>query len=83
MHFEGKITKHESHWQCLGYTRITEKPPSFWVLGLCGILYCKVSSKDDGSKKMSNGSDLRFTIQRLQREIPRRVLFMSLKNMDN
>lgn len=58
MHFEGKITKHESHWQWLGYTRITEeKAPSFWVLGLSGILYCKVSSKDDGSKKMSNVSD--------------------------
>lgn len=39
MHFESKTTKHESHWQCLGYRRITEeKAPSFWVPGLSGIM---------------------------------------------
>lgn len=58
MHFESKIIKHESHWQSLGHTGITEeKAPSFPVLGLSGIIYCKVSSKDDGSRKMSNVSD--------------------------
>lgn len=84
MHFESEITKHESHWQCLGYRRITEeKAPSFWVLGLSGVIYYKVSSKDDGSRKMSNVSDPEIHNSEVQREIPRRVLFMSLKNIDN